>query len=172
MSFAIGVGASEAIVPFADASPYTTLLSAKYNRAVASASPAGREVLATDLSLAMFDEVVPTELLERLELPEIIKLRKQSETAREAFLVHLSALQAGIGDVPPDGDYALLIEKTLSTEVRPAAREFRNKLRTIEERLFGGVVKWHGHFLRQWFRFLEISRGRKSWDWQAARLRS
>ena len=141
MSFAIGVGAREGIIPFADASPYTTLLSAKYNRAVAAASPAGRGILATDLSLAMFDEVVPTELLENLEIPEIVKLRKESATAREGFLEHLSALQARIGNVPRDGDYALLIEKTLSTEVRPAAKEFRDKLRTIEERLFGKVAK-------------------------------
>jgi hypothetical protein len=40
-----------------------------------------------------------------------------------------------------DGDYAGSIEKIITTEIKPAVQSFRNKLRTIDESLFGAVAK-------------------------------
>jgi len=140
MSFALDVGAKRAFVPLADASPYTRLLSVKYRRAVAASSLVGGQVLATDLSLAIFDELVPAESLEKLTFGEAIRYRKESDNAREAFLEHLLVLQTKLGQVPGDGDYAASINKIITTEIRPAAQEFRNKLDTIYEKLFGKVA--------------------------------
>jgi hypothetical protein len=140
MSVALDVGARQAFAPLADASPYTSLLSVKYSRAVATSALVGGQILATDLSLAIFDELVPAESLEKLTFGEAIRYRKESDNAREAFLEHLLLLQTKLGQVPGDGDYAASISKIITTEVRPAAQEFRNKLDTIYEKLFGKIA--------------------------------
>jgi hypothetical protein len=140
MSVALDVGARQAFAPLADASPYTSLLSVKYSRAVATSSLVGGQILATDLSLAIFDELVPAESLEKLTFGEAIRYRKESDNAREAFLEHLLLLQTKLGQVSGDGDYAASISNIITTEVRPAAQEFRNKLDTIYEKLFGKIA--------------------------------
>lgn len=140
MNFALEVGASESFLPLADASPYASLLSAKYRRAITPATSGGRQVSATDLSLAILDELVPPGAIEKITIDEAIKYRLESSSAREAFLEHLLALQARLGEVPADGNYVALIQKMVTSEVRPAATEFRNKLLTIHERLFGRIV--------------------------------
>jgi hypothetical protein len=75
-----------------------------------------------------------------MKVIDAIKYRKESQSAREAFLEHLLTLYAKIGEVPSDGDYSASIEKLLATEVRPAVTEFRNQLLTIHEKLFGKIV--------------------------------
>lgn len=140
MNVALIVGAKQGFVPLADASPYTSLLGAKYSRAVATSSPVYGQILATDLSLGIFDELVPAERLEKLTFGETINYRKESNSAREAFLEHLLILQTKLGQVSRDSDYAAAIDKIISTEVRPAAREFRNKLDAIYEKLVGKIA--------------------------------
>ena len=53
---------------------------------------------------------------------------------------NLLVLQAKLGRVPKNEDYGASINKIITTEVRPAAREFRNKLETISEKLFGKIA--------------------------------
>ncbi len=139
MNFALGVSTSHGFVPMADAAPYANLLSAKYSRAVASSSAAGGPILSTDLSLAIFDELVPAENLSKLNLGELINYRKEAEPAREAFLENLLAFHAKFGQIPASADYAASIEKILTTEIRPAARVYRDQLDAIYEKLFGKI---------------------------------
>jgi hypothetical protein len=140
MNFALNIGVSEGFSPLADMAPYSGLLSAKYNRAVASAPRVnGKEIIATDLSLAIFDELVPAELLSTMTVDDAIKYRRESEPARDAFLEHLLVLQAKLGQVPADGEYSATIRKIVTTEILPAATEFRNKLDTIYEKLLGKI---------------------------------
>lgn len=140
INFALKVGVAEGFSPLADMAPYSSLLSAKYNRAVASSSLVkGKEITATDLSLAIFDDLVPTELLSTITVDDAIKYRKESEPARDAFLEHLLVLQAKLGQVPADGEYSATIRKIVTTEILPAAREFRNKLDTIYDKLLGKI---------------------------------
>jgi hypothetical protein len=98
-------------------------------------------------------ELLPTQLLGKLKIGDAVKYRKESESARDAFLEHLAVLQTRLGEVPLDGDYTASISKIITTEIRPAAREFRGKLDAICERLFGKIVgpqlqvpapQWHG----------------------------
>lgn len=140
MNFALEVGARHGFSPLADASPYTNLLSAKYSRALNTASEGGQQVPATDLSLAILDELVQPGRLSGLKVTDVVRYRKESETAREAFLEQLLTLQAKFGDIPPDGDYKKSIEKIVLTEIRPAAREFQNRLDKIYDKLFGSIV--------------------------------
>jgi hypothetical protein len=148
MNFALEVGVRQGFWPLADASPYADLLSAKYSRAIASAALGGTQIPATDLSLAILDELVPAETLSKISVIDAVKYRNESESARDAFLEHVSALHAKLGKVSEDGDYAAEINRIIRTEVRPAAKDFRNKLTTIRERLFGkvaaGAVVWAG----------------------------
>jgi hypothetical protein len=141
MNFALKVGARQGFSPLADASPYANLLAAKYNRAVAAASSTGQQIPMTDLSLAILDELVRPERIYSLTIGDAIKYRKESETPREAFLEHLAALEAKLTGVPAGGDYSEVIKKIIDTEIRPAAKEFANKLDTIYDKLFGGLLK-------------------------------
>lgn len=141
MNFALHVGARQGFSPLADASPYSSLLAAKYSRALSMASKAGQKIPTTDLSLAILDELVRPERLYGLKMGDAIKYRRESETAREAFLEHLTALSAKLADIPADGDYNVAIRKIIDAEIGPAAREFQKKLDKVYEKLFGSFVK-------------------------------
>jgi len=114
------------------------------SRAISSSSGIDgplNEIQLTDLTFAIFDELVPTELLERLDIGQVIRYRKASEKHREAFLEHVAVLHAKQDPFGTEGDYAAEINKLVITEILPAAREFRNKLQTTRETLFGALVK-------------------------------
>jgi len=141
LNFALKVGATESFSPLADMPPYGNMLSAKYNRAIASASSGSGEIFPTDLSLAIVDELVPAERLEQIKIEHAIKIRKETEAERTAFLDHVLTLQARLGALPAGSDYAATINKIITTEIRPAVAEYRRKLDTIWEKLLGDVVK-------------------------------
>jgi hypothetical protein len=141
VNFALNTAAHRGFVPLADANPYGDLLGAKYTRAVAKLEPAKNKIQVTDLSFAIFDELIPEERLEKLGFPEVIRYRKESEKAREAFLEYLAVLQAKQAEIGLDGDYAGGIEKLVTTEIVPAARRFTNELATIADSVFGTLAK-------------------------------
>jgi len=142
MNFALSVSNEYGFSPLADASPFNDLLSNKYRRAMTAISERTTvAVPATDLSLAILDELVPPERLFSLTLGDAVKYRKESERAREAFLEHLAALQGKLSAVPADVDYRQAIKKLIDADIRPAATEFTNEMTTIYEKLFGSVVK-------------------------------
>lgn len=141
LNFALQVGSKDGFSPLADAKPYGDLLGVKYARAIGKLEPSKNRIHVTDLSFAIFDELVPSEKLRKLDLKEVIQHRKASENARAEFLEHLSVIQAKQASVGLDGDYAGAIEKIIATEIKPAARTFRNKLQAINESLFGAVAK-------------------------------
>jgi hypothetical protein len=129
MNFALEIGVTQEFSPYADMGPYGDLLSAKYARAVASASvQVGKEIAPTDLTLAILDELVPSEVAETITLDDAIKYRKKSEAAREAFLEHLLALPRVLGKVSADSNYDATIRKIITTQIQPAAAAYRNKL--------------------------------------------
>ena len=92
------------VLPLADAGPYGDLLGAKYVRAVNRIDPANLKIQATDLTFAIFDELVSPERLDKLSFDQIIRYRKASEGAREDFLEYLSALQARQSGIGIDGE--------------------------------------------------------------------
>jgi len=141
LNFALSETAKRGFVPLADARPYGDLLGTKYTRAIRKLEPAKNKIQLADLMFTIFDELVPTELLEKLDFPDVIRYRKSSEKQREAFLEHLAVLHAKQDPFGTDSDYAAEIDKLITTEIRPAAREFRNKLQTIHETLFGALAK-------------------------------
>jgi hypothetical protein len=117
----------------ADASPFGNLLGAKYARAMAAADQVAPRIPVTDLSFSILDELIPAERLKSMSFPEVIKYRKSSADAREHFLEHVAALQVKTGEIPEDGNYQAEIEKIITTEIVPAARDFRNKVTGINE---------------------------------------
>ncbi|MGA2878934.1 MAG: hypothetical protein ABSG13_08285 [Bryobacteraceae bacterium] len=141
LNFALSVGAEEGFFPLADARPYGDLLGAKYARAINALEPQKNNLQITDLSFAIFDELVSEERLTQLTLRDVIRYRKASEKAREEFLEHLSVIQAKQARIGADGDYAGAVSRLIETEIRPAVRTFKNKLRTIDEALFGAIAK-------------------------------
>lgn len=141
VNVALNTASHQGFVPLADADPYGDLLGAKYARAVIKLDPTKNGVQVTDLSFAIFDELIPAERLEKLGFPEIVRYRKESQKAREAFLEYLAVLQAKQAEIGLDGDYASAIEELVTTEVVPAARTFTNELATIADSLFGRLAK-------------------------------
>ena len=141
VNFALNTATHRDFVPLADANPYGNLLGAKYARAVEKLEPTKSGIQATDLSFAIFDELVPDELLEKLKFTDVVRYRKESADARDAFLENLAVLQAKQAQVGVDGDYAAAIDKLIVTEIIPAARKFKNDLKTIGDSLFGAMAK-------------------------------
>jgi len=141
LNFALNLGAKEGFFPLADANPYGDLLGAKYARAINALAPAKHKIQITDLSFAIFDELISAERLRKLSLMDIIGYRKQSENAREAFLEHLTEIQAKQAAIGLDGDYAGEIAKLIDGEIKPAVRTFKSKLQAIDESLLGAAAK-------------------------------
>jgi hypothetical protein len=140
-NFALTAGTKQGFVPLADATPYGDLLGAKYARAIKALEPAKSHIQPTDLSFAIFDELVPSERLEEMTFKEIVRHRKASEAAREEFLEHLAMIQAKQASIGIDGDYRAALQRIVKTEITPAARTFKNKLRAIDESLYGALAK-------------------------------
>jgi len=141
MNFALDVSTREGIAPLADMSPFNELLKAKYSRAIKAASDKREmQVPATDLSLAVLDELVRPEILHGLKLDTVFAIRKDSEKAREAFLEHLVVLQAKMESIPDDGDYTIAIKKLIDVEIRPAARKFQNQLTAVTDKIVGAIA--------------------------------
>jgi hypothetical protein len=141
LNFALNAGTKQAFFPLADARPYGDLLGAKYARAINNLGPSRTNIQVTDLSFAIFDELIPAERLKELSLEDAIRYRKASETAREEFLEHLSVIQAKQSDIGPDADYTGAIDKLIDTEIKPAARDFKKRLQAIDESLVGSIAK-------------------------------
>ena len=137
MNLALTAGTERGFLPFADSSPYGDLLGAKYARAVNRLEPAKNKIQITDLSFAIFDELIPAETANKISVADAVRYRKASESAREEFLEHLSDIETKQGSIGIEGDYRGLIEKLVSTEIRPAVRVFRKKLQSIDDALFG-----------------------------------
>jgi hypothetical protein len=141
LTFALHVGIKQGFFPLADANPYGDLLGAKYARAIKKLEPTETKIQVTDLSFAIFDELVSTEKLRKLSIADAIRYRKASEKARHEFLEHLTLIQTKQVAIGVDGDYAGAIDKLVTAEIKPAVRAFRNRLQTIDESLFGAVAK-------------------------------
>jgi hypothetical protein len=73
-------------------------------------------------------------------MSEVLKYRKETEAAREAFLEHLSVLQLKYGALKDDADYSGAIEKIVTTEIVPEARKFKNQIDTAYEKMFGKAI--------------------------------
>jgi hypothetical protein len=142
VNFALNASQHQAITPLADSVVYQQLLGAKYARAAAASAlvKIGSKIQLTDLSFAILDELVPAERLEQLEFIDVVKYRKESAAAREAFLEHLSALHAKQGAVD-DGNYGGAISKIVNTEIIPEARKFKNAMDHVYSKLFGNLAK-------------------------------
>jgi hypothetical protein len=141
MNFALQVSGAQGFVPFADAAPFGALLATKYRRAVDVLRQGQTTVQVTDLSFAVFDELVPSEALEEMTFGDVIRYRKESASAREAFLEHLSVLQAKQGALNQDEDYEAAIRKIVMEDIVPAARTFKDKLEGTRDSLFGNLAK-------------------------------
>jgi hypothetical protein len=141
INVALQASSKNGMTPFADASPFGELLGAKYQRAISTAHESVPAIQLTDLSFRVFDELIPSEVLMKMTIPEIIRYRKDSAKAREEFLEHLSVLQAKQGAIKPDDDYNAAVAKIVMTEIVPAAATYRKKLEGIGETFLGSLAK-------------------------------
>jgi hypothetical protein len=70
-----------------------------------------------------------------------IRYRKESTASRDSFLEYLSTLAAKVNTLLAESDYHRSISALIETDVRPAAREYRNALSGIRDKVFGAVAK-------------------------------
>jgi hypothetical protein len=141
LNFALSLGTTNGFIPLADARPFGDLLGAKYARAIGKLSSADNRIQITDLTFSIFDELVSGERLAAMEMQDVIRYRKASDGPRREFLEHLSIIQAKQSGIGSDGDYAGAVEKIVKTEILPAARTFKNKLRSIDETFASSLTK-------------------------------
>ncbi len=140
INFALNVSQDHGMTPLSDATPYQDLLGAKYARAARMVESTESKIQLTDLSFAIFDELVPVEHLEQLSFKNVVDYRKETATAREAFLEHLAALQVKQGAVDERGDYSGAVKDIVVADIIPAAREFRDRLDSVYGKLFGNLA--------------------------------
>src|SRR5262249_3282255 len=100
-----------------------------------------KQVPVTDLSIAILDEVLAPGILNGLNIKDVLRYRKESAKSRDAFLDYVVSMQAKIGSLSVDTDYKSTIAQLIDSEVRPAAREYKNRLANTREKLFGAVAK-------------------------------
>jgi hypothetical protein len=141
LNLALRIGAKYGHQPLADAVPYGELLGAKYARAIKAAESVSPAIPFTDMTFAVFDELMPLERLNKLSMADVLRYRKESTEAREHFLEHMAAIHAQMGKVEDSGDYQAAIEKILVTEIRPAARDFQNSLTKIDDGFVAAIAK-------------------------------
>jgi hypothetical protein len=108
-------------------------------RAATALKKSGATIQLTDLGVAIFDELVPAERLEQMTMRDVVNYRKETEGPREAFLEHLSALQAKQGAIH-DGDYSAAIKKIIVGDIIPEARKFKNTLDNVYAQLKGALA--------------------------------
>ncbi|MDW9230354.1 hypothetical protein C7S15_4722 [Burkholderia cepacia] len=77
--------------------------------------------------------MVDSPVLARVEMKDVVRYRKESASAREAFLEYLSALQLNASSVSADQSYDEVIQRLVTIDILPAARVFSNKLQTTLE---------------------------------------
>ncbi len=141
LNFALGEGARNDFIPLADAAPYGELLGAKYRRAVSKIQLAKNPLQITDLSFAVFDQVVSTETIDRMTIKDVVAHRKTSQKAREEFLEHLTLIRDKQANIDVGSDYAGEIDKIIRSEILPAAHEFRMRLEAIDDSFKGALAK-------------------------------
>ena len=141
MNVALDLGTKEGLIPLADASPFGNLLHRKYTRAITRVCPTLDAATVPDLSFAIFDELVPSDKIQKMSIREVIQYRHSSDVARQDFLEHLVGLQLGQSAIGPDGDYAESIRRMIQLEILPAAKTYRNRLQAINEGLVGSLSK-------------------------------
>ena len=141
MNNALSLGVAEGFTPLADAAPYGRLLGSKYARAVGVLGEVGNKVPLTDLSFAIFDELVSGEILDKMTFEDVIRYRSESGKARDEFLEYLAILQQKIGLIEVGEEYPVAIGNLIKSEILPAATVFKNKLQTIAEAFYGSLVK-------------------------------
>ena len=139
MNLALHIGSANEFHLLADAAPYGELLKTKFETAM-SQPTVEPKVQITDLSFAIFDELVPLERAETMSLKEAVEYRRSSNKARKAFLetvIQLQKKQSGI----TEQDYASAVRRIVEQDIIPAARRYRNELQTIDEGLAGALAK-------------------------------
>lgn len=141
INVALQASSKSGMTPLADASPFGELLGTKYKRAISAVQVSAPTVQLTDLSFRVFDELIPSEVLTKMTIPEVVRYRKDSTKAREEFLEHLSVLQAKQGAINPDEDYNAAVSKIVMTEIAPAATAYRKKLEGIGAVFLGDLAK-------------------------------
>jgi hypothetical protein len=139
VNFALNASQHQGFAPLADSVVYQRLLGVKYARAVSNVGKSEPQIHLSDLSFAILDELVPAERLEQMTYGDVVKYRKESAAAREAFLEHLSTLHAKQSTITDD-DYAKALTTIVNTEILPEARTFKNKMAAIHDNLFGSLV--------------------------------
>jgi hypothetical protein len=142
MNFALSVNNKHGFSPFADASPFNRLLSTKYERALSAVTKQTKtHIPVTELSLAILDELVPSERLCKMTYADVIKYRRESERAREAFMEHLAVLRNKLAATSANESFETAIRKLIDSDIRPAATKFKQEMTTIYEGLFGSLAK-------------------------------
>ncbi|WP_175581862.1 hypothetical protein [Burkholderia singularis] len=141
LNHALTVGANEGFIPFADAAPYGNLFRTKYFRAMLALDLKENRIPLTDLSFEIFDALVDNSLLAKMEMKDVVRYRRESASAREAFLEYVSILQAKAASIGPDQTYSEVVDRLVLTEIMPAARQFSNKLQAVFENTLGALGK-------------------------------
>ena len=84
--------------------------------------------------------IIPDELLQKLDFPEIFEYRKQTVEAYNAWDTELNKMASNISDMNTN-NFENEIKKILAQEVQPKLVEYNNEMVSVRDRLFGELLK-------------------------------
>lgn len=142
------VADTHGLIPLTDSSLHHALLMRKHERAQ-EAAQAGKTDKVNGLhpekirrvALAVLEEAIPDELLERLTLTQAVRYRRASEESFFRLKEYLGELSVSIESNPWDNTFESEVQKIIHGKIVPEARACRDASSEIYEKLFGSVVK-------------------------------
>lgn len=140
LNFALKESVRHGMTPFADAKPYTNILKTRFHRAMHN-SDLDKSIPITDLSLAIFDRLLPTKSIQNLDMHEVVKYRHKFNMQRRELMDQMDSLRLKQSLIAEDDDYEIAINKIITQEVLPAVKKYRDELKTINDGFFAELAE-------------------------------
>lgn len=131
------------LIPFSEYPTLEKLMAIRHRRIVEKGERPEQQKNAklSYLSQKIFQQIIPTELIEKASFEEIIDFRRETRDKYINFRKYLMKLNTNIESETWNDDFEKEINNILINEVIPAIDEFQNECKRIWEKMFGSIAK-------------------------------
>lgn len=131
------------LIPFTEYPTLEKLMALRYKRIIEKGEPPERQENAklSYLSQKIFQQIIPTELIEKASFEQIICFRKETRDKYITFRKYLMKLNTNIESETWNDEFEKEINTILINEVIPAVDQFQNECKRIWENMFGSIAK-------------------------------
>ena len=131
------------LIPFTEYPTLERLMALRHKRIIEKGEPPERQENAklSYLSQKIFQQIIPTDLIEKASFEQIIDFRKETRDKYINFRKYLMKLNTNIESETWNDDFEKEINNILINEVIPAVDQFQNECKRIWEKMFGSIAK-------------------------------